>query len=142
MRPVMMIFGTLLLAGNLVLAMPVRSTLTAVKSAEEVSRETRRIMTEVLTERGLERDAAAEIIDAAYGSMEHVSQQIHHFLMLFPEIREDDLMALAAERALRGRTLALHDYDDTIGIIQALHTPLLSESLQSRAVHSVMLNRS
>lgn len=141
MRPIMMIVGTLILAGNLAMAIPVRPTVTSVKSVEQASRELLRKMVNVLKDRGLDDEAALQIIEASYGGKMHGFQSFHRVFALFPEIRSDAVIAYAAQRALHGSPLRLNEYDDVIGMLNSLHSLYLPQTLRSRAVQCVMLNR-
>ncbi len=143
MRPMMMLMGGLLLAGNLVLAMPLRVAANTFRSSEQAEREVRERMAEHLCERGIEPVAAREIVARATGKHpERFVRQVHHFAALFPEIGREKLLAYGASEALRGRSVDLGSYDAVVSALQRLlPSPALDRYERERAVHCVMMNR-
>lgn len=142
MRPIMTVVGTLLLAGNLVLAMPVRQTVTVVRSGEQADREIRSEMARLLTERGIDSAAAQQILNAHYATESgRLAFELFQLQTFFPEIGRHRLLGYIAERALHGETFSLRSYDHILGMLQRLHSPQLTSSLQTRAMHCSLLNR-
>ncbi|GEM_PF-6672196 len=143
MRPMMTLMGSLLLAGNLILGMPLRANVTIVRSGEQAEREIRREMAEILVDRGLEPAAAREAVMKHYGAAaSNLALQIHHAAALFPEIGRQAIVRYTAEQALRSQAFDLRSYDHIIAMLQKLHAPVLNGSQHSRAMHCALLNRS
>ena len=61
MRPVMIAMGSLILAGNLLLAVPLRQNAVTLRSAEQAERDVRKAVIEHLEARGLEPASAQEL---------------------------------------------------------------------------------
>ncbi|WP_345987377.1 hypothetical protein WCX18_09645 [Sulfurimonas sp. HSL1-2] len=142
MRPVMTVMGSLILAGNLLLAVPLRPSAVTVRSAEQSEHEVRKAVAEALVARGLEAGSAQQIVAeyfAPQGSGLAVSYA--HFRMLFPEYASDAVLAEMARRVLHGEGLAFNDYDQLIGMLHRLEGVALTPSHYERARHCALMSR-
>ncbi|MHC3995354.1 hypothetical protein ACXWTF_11040 [Thiomicrolovo sp. ZZH C-3] len=142
MRPVMTVMGSLILAGNLLLAVPVRPSAVNVRSAEQSEHEVRKAVVAALEAKGLEPQSAQQIVAERFapegGSFAIVYT---HFCMLFPEYSGDALLSEMARRVLHGERLNFDDYDQLIGMLHRLEGVALTPSHYERARHCALLNR-
>ena len=143
MRPIATLMGSLLLAGNLLLALPVRQNVLVVRNAEQAEREIRREMSAYLVSRGLEPESALRTVERHFDAgAKQAAVHVHFFTAIFPEVSREALLRYGAQRALRGETFDLRSYDHMTAMLQQLLGPALSDSLRRRIGQCVMLNRS
>ncbi len=142
MRPVMTVMGSLILAGNLLLAMPVRPSMVVVRSAEQSEHEVRKGVAAALEAKGIESDSARRIVAERYdASGDGLALSYAHFRMLFPEYTGDAVLAEMARRTLHGEPLPFADYDRLVAMLYRLDGVALTPSHFERARHCVLLNR-
>ena len=108
MRPIMTVVGTLLLAGNLVLAMPVRQSVSVVRSGEQADREIRSELARLLAERGIDPLSAQQLLNTHYADDSgSLASELFHLQAFFPEIGRSRLLGYVAERVLHGEAFSL-----------------------------------
>jgi len=142
MRPVMTVIGSLILAGNLLLAVPVRQNTVVVRNAEQSEQELRKEMTRMLEARGIEGPSASHLV-AEHTGMQNKSlvRAFTHMRLLFPELKHEMILADMAERILRQEPLAFDDYDRLIAMLHRLKGVKLTASDYERSRQCVLLNR-
>ena len=142
MKPVITVMGSLLLAGNLLLAVPLRQNTLAVRTAEQSDREMRKVMAEHLIDRGLEAPTADHLVAEHFGTQgQALSQALLHIAILFPEVKREAIVKDIATRILYRETIALADYDYLVGMLSRLNGVALSASHYERIRQCVLLNR-
>lgn len=143
MRPVMTVMGSLLLAGNLLLALPVRPNTMVVRNAEQAEQEVRSGIADILVQKGMERASAAHLVTERYGRYaSKLAQAFTHLRLLFPELDRNALLAYMAERILHNEAFAFDDYDHLVAMMQRLDGVNLSAAQYDRLRQCVLLNRS
>ena len=143
MRPVMIAMGSLILAGNLLLAVPLRQNAVTLRSAEQAERDVRKAVIEHLEARGLEPASAQELAaqhEERWGRK--TLQGLTHFQLLFPEVKRHALVKELALQLLRRETFAFDDYDHLAGMLHRLKGVNLGASDYHRLRQCVLLNRS
>lgn len=134
--------GSLLLAGNLLLAVPVRQNSVVIRSAEQSEREIRAALTTQLTQRGLEMKTARHFVAEYFGNDgTQLAAQLMQLSMLFPELKRTDIISDIASQVLHRQTVALDDYDCLVGMMSRLEGVRLSKSHYDRIRQCVLLNR-
>jgi hypothetical protein len=143
MRPVMIAMGSLLLAGNLLFAVPVRQNTVQLRNAEQADLEIRRGVEEALESRGVETEEVQRMVSEHFGSAgtKH-AHGFAHFTLLFPDIRHSAVVSYVAERVLRKEAFAFDNYDHLVAMLQRISGPSLASSHYDRLRHCVLLNRS
>jgi len=142
MRPVMIAMGSLILAGNLLLAFPVRQNTLAVRSAEQSEQEVRKGVMQALEDRGLETASAQQLVEEQYGAFDaRLGVALAHLQILFPELERGTILKDMADRVLRREPIAFDDYDRLVGMLHRLKGPNLSPAHYARAHQCVLLNR-
>jgi hypothetical protein len=142
MRPVMTVMGSLILAGNLLLAVPVRQNTVVVRSAEQSEQEVRRGIAQALVDRGIEAATASWMVAEQYGHFErNLAVAFSHLQILFPELERTAILSDMADRVLRGEPFAFNDYDRLVAMLHRLTGVNLSSSQLARARQCVLLNR-
>jgi len=97
----MIMMGSLLLAGNLLLAVPVRQNTLFIRNAEQANQEVRKGIEEMLVQKGLEPAKAHLMVAERYGESDrNLAQSFTHLSMLFPELQHEKALAYMAERIL------------------------------------------
>jgi hypothetical protein len=134
--------GSLLLAGNLLLAVPLRQNNVVVRSAEQSEREMRSVLIRHLTERGLESASAEHLVTEHFGQDgAALAAGVMYLAMLFPEVKREAILQDIATQVLQGQTVALDDYDYLVGMLSRLEGLPLSVSHYARIRQGVLLNR-
>jgi hypothetical protein len=142
MRPVMTVMGSLILAGNLLLAVPVRQSTVVVRNAEQSEQEVRKGVAQALVDKGIESASAAQMVTEQYGHYErNLAVGYAHMRILFPELEREAILSDMAERALRQEAFAFDDYDQVVSMLYRLKGISLSPSHYERARQCVLLNR-
>ncbi len=142
MRPIATLMGSLILAGNLLMAMPPRPNVTVVRSAEQAEREIRKEMASSLVEQGIEPLAAAAAVSKYFKTAsKRTAVHVHVFNSLFPEVGHRALIHYGAKRALRSEVFDLRSYDHLIAMLQHRFGPVLPAGVYERAAHCAILNR-
>jgi len=142
MRPVMTVMGSLMLAGNLLLAVPLRPNAVIVRTAEQSEQEVRKGVVEALEAKGLESTSARRIVAEQYDALGNgLALSFAHFRMLFPEYSHHAVLAEMARHALYGQNRVFDDYDHLIAMLHRLEGIALTPSHYTRARHCVLLNR-
>jgi hypothetical protein len=143
MRPVMTVMGSLLLAGNLLLALPVRPNTLLVRNAEQAEQEVRSGIADILTQKGMEAASAAHLVTERYGRYDRkLAQAFTHLQLLFPELKRETLLAYMAERILHNEAFAFDDYDHLVAMLHRLEGVDLSAAHYDRVRQCALLNRS
>ncbi|UFS61964.1 hypothetical protein LOH54_09915 [Sulfurimonas sp. HSL-3221] len=142
MRPVMTVMGSLILAGNLLLAVPLRPNAVTVRNAEQSEHEVRKAVAEALVAKGLEAQSAQQIVAERFAPESGSFAVVYaHFRMLFPEYSSDAVLSEMARRVLHGERLTFDDYDQLVGMLHRLEGVALTPSHYERARHCALLNR-
>ena len=142
MRPVMTVMGSLILAGNLLLAVPVRQSTVVLRSAEQSEQEVRRDIAQALVDKGIEATSASMMVAEHFGDFEqNLAVAFSHLQILFPELERKAILSDMAERVLRKEPFAFDDYDRLVAMLHRLSGIALSPSHFSRARQCVLLNR-
>lgn len=142
MKPVMTVMGSLLLAGNLLLAVPLRQNNMVVRSAEQSEREIRSVLIRHLTQRGIEAASAEHLVTEHFGHDGAVlAGSVMHVAMLFPEVKREAILQDIATQVLHRQVVALDDYDYLVGMLSRLEGVTLSASQYARIRQGVLLNR-
>lgn len=142
MRPIITVVGSLLLAGNLLLAVPLRQNTLAIRTAEQTDRQMRKAIIEHLVDRGLEVSTAEHLVTEHFGAQgEAFSQALLHIAILFPEVKREAIVKDVATRILHRETIALADYDYLVGMLSRLNGVALPASHYDRIRECVLLNR-
>ena len=102
MRPMMTVMGSLILAGNLLLAVPVRQSTVVLRSAEQSEQEVRRDIAQALVDKGIEATSASMMVAEHFGDFEqNLAVAFSHLQILFPELERKAILSDMAERVLR-----------------------------------------
>lgn len=142
MRPMMTVMGSLLLAGNLLLAVPVRQNSVVLRSAEQSEREIRTALTTQLAQRGLDTNTARHLVAEYFGDKgTQLAAQVMQLSILFPELNQTDIINDIASQILRRQAVALDDYDYLVGMLSRLEGIRLTTSHYDRIRQCVLLNR-
>ena len=143
MRPVMTVMGSLLLAGNLLLAVPVRPNNLVVRNAEQAEQEVRSGIAEVLMQKGLEAASATQLVTQRFGQYDRkLAQAFTHLHLLFPELKRETLLAYMAERILHNEPFAFDDYDHLVAMLHRIEGVDLTPVHYERLRQCALLNRS
>jgi len=139
----MVMMGSLLLAGNLLLAVPIRQNTLFVRNAEQADLEVRRGLEEQLVQKGLEAERAQFMVADRFGESDrNLAQAFTHFSMLFPEVGHDKVLAYVAERILRQEAFSFENYDHLVAMFHRIEGLNLTPSHYERLRHCALLNRS
>ena len=143
MRPVMIAMGSLLLAGNLLFAIPLRQNTVLIRNAEQSDQEIRKGIEAALERRGMEPTVVQRMVSEHYGaSNTKLTQEFAHFALLFPEVKQDAVVAYVADRVLRRESFAFDNYDHLVAMMHTLVGLHATPSHYDRLRHCVLLNRS
>ena len=121
MRPVMTVMGSLILAGNLLLAVPVRQNTLLIRNAEQSERDLRGGVAEALVNRGIEAASASHLVTERYGRYDRkLAQAFMHLSLLFPELKRETILAYMADRILHDEAFAFDNYDHLVAMLHRL----------------------
>lgn len=142
MQPILSMLSGVLLAGNLLLAVPVRQDTSVLGNAEQTEREIRKVLIEYLTDRGLEAQSARNLVSDYFGSNgTAMAQSVMHLMLFFPELHREEIVKEFAKQVLHRERIALDDYDYLVGLISRLAGVSLSTSHYERIRQCALLNR-
>lgn len=133
MPQVINIMGVLLLAGNLLIAVPEGQSVLVLRSVEQSEQSLRKALVTRLEARGIESEAASQIIGDVVGpNLEMTSRALMNMAILFPEVRRSDLLDHIATAALRRERFSFDDYDTMVALLQRLKGGTLEASEYTR----------
>lgn len=142
MRPVMVLMGSLLIAGNLLLAVPVRPNTLLLRSAGQTGQEVRSGIADILVQKGMEPASASHLVAERFGRDDgKIAQAFSHIALLFPELKREAVLGHMAERILHNDAFAFDDYDHLVAMLHRLEGINLSASHYTRLEQCTLLNR-
>lgn len=142
MRTVIGFMGTLILAGNVLLAEPIRGVPERLETPEMTEQSLRREVALSLQTRGIDSEASRHLVTEhmASGGPDFVAE-LMRFTLFFPEIGRQKLINDMADHALRRRPVHLTDYDHVIARLHDYKGVKLESHDYRRAAKYVLLNR-
>jgi hypothetical protein len=122
-------FGTVLLIGNLVFALPAGNIQ---RFRQDVTATDRSLLDSIilaLVEMGLEYDVAKNRAETLFGG-DHstAAMSLYNLKSAFPEMDYESMVKYLSKMAMHGRNVDLASYDTLISIIQSTNHGLLSDS--------------
>ena len=131
-------FGTVLLIGNLVFALPAGNMQRFRQDVAAVDHSLLDSVIMVLVEMGLEYDVAKNRAENLFGG-DHTTaaMSLYNLKSAFPEIDYDTLVKHLGKMAMKGRNIDLASYDTLISMIQSINHGLLSNSKSYEKLHRV-----
>lgn len=138
MLQVVNFMGVLLFAGNLLIAIPEGQSVFVLRSVEQSEQSLRKALVTRLEARGIESEAAAQIIGDVVGpNLEMTSRALMNMAIVFPEVHRSDLLDHIANAALRRERFSFDDYDAMVALLQRLKGGALEASDYTRLSQAV-----